>query len=95
MKKKKSKAYKQLCKLFASVENVREANLLIQDLLTPQEIEILIERWQIIQELAKGTPQREIAKKLNTSISTITRGSTALKYGSKGFIYFLKKLQLL
>lgn len=95
MKKRKSKAYKQFCKLLASTENVRESDLLIQDLLTPQETEILIERWQIIQELAKGTPQRKIAKKLNISISTVTRGSTALKYGPQGFIYFLKKLHIL
>jgi hypothetical protein len=33
-------------------------------LLTPQELESLAERWQLIQELDKGTPQRDIAEKL-------------------------------
>lgn len=88
------KPYKELLQLFASIEDEKEADLLLADLFTPQEIEVLSERWQIVQELAKGTPQREIAKRLGTSISTVTRGSIALKHGSKGFSYFLKKLPL-
>ena len=88
-----NKNYHQLCKLFAAIQNVKEADRLIRDLFTPQEIKVLTERWQIIQELAKGTSQRKVAKKLNVSISTITRGSTTLKYGTKGFSHFLRKLQ--
>jgi Trp operon repressor len=89
------KAYKELCELVASVKNEKEADLLLSDLLTGQEREVLAERWQIVQELAKGTPQREIAGKLGTSIATVTRGSLAFQYGNKGFLYFLKKLKKL
>lgn len=64
----------------------------MKDLFTPQEIDALAERWQLIQLLAKGVPQREIAELLNVSISTVTRGSRALQYGSGGFLHFLKKL---
>lgn len=63
------------------------------DILTPQELASVAERWQLIQELHKGTPQRDIAKKLNLSISKITRGSRMLQYGSGGFSLFLKKLK--
>jgi len=86
------KAYKELCELLASVDDEKEANMLLQDLLTPQERDTLEERWQIIQLLAKNTPQRKIAEKLGISISTVTRGSLAFQYGNKGFLYFLKKL---
>ena len=85
------KNYKELCRLLASIENEKEADLLLRDLFTPQELDEFSERWNIVQELDKGTPQREIAKKLEVSISTITRGSTELKYGSKGFALFLAK----
>lgn len=88
-----NKNYKELCKLFLSIEDKKEADLLLRDLFTPQELEEFSERWQIVQELNNGTPQRAIAQKLNVSISTITRGSTTLKYGSKGFSYFLTKLK--
>ncbi len=86
------KSYKELCELLASLKDEKEADLLLKDLFTAQEREVLAERWQIVQELAKGTPQRSIAKKLGISISTVTRGSLAFQYGDKGFIYFLKKL---
>jgi len=82
-----------LYELFASVSSEKEAKLLLDDMLTPQELASLSERWQLIQELHKGTPQRDIAKKLGISISKITRGSRMLQFGSGGFAYFLKKLK--
>lgn len=88
------KSYKELCILVASVKDKKEAALLLGDLLTEQEREVLAERWQIVQELSKGTPQRKIAEKLGTSIATVTRGSLAFQHGNKGFLYFLKKLSL-
>lgn len=88
-----AKHYRELCELFASVENEKEADKLLQDILTPQEIDSVAERWQLVQELAKGTPQREVAEKLSVSISKITRGSRVLQYGSGGFQHFLQKLR--
>lgn len=78
-------------RLFASVENEKEARMLLQDILTPQELEDIAGRWRLIRELARGTPQREIAAKLDLSISKITRGSRMLQFGSGGFRHFLKK----
>jgi TrpR family trp operon transcriptional repressor len=84
---------KNLYQLFASIQSEKEAKMLLEDLLTPQEVASLAERWQLIQELNKGTPQRDIAQKLGVSISKITRGSRMLQYGSGGFKHFLKKLK--
>lgn len=67
--------------------------MLLVDILTPQELESLAERWQLIQALATGMPQREIAEKLGLSISKITRGSRMLQFGEGGFQYFLGKLK--
>lgn len=86
-----SRHLKELYELLASVKNEEEAKLLLDDMLTPQELSSVSERWQLIQELYRGTPQREIAKKLGISISKITRGSRMLQSGSGGFAYFLKK----
>ena len=83
---------KDLYKLFASVETEREAERLLKDILTPQELASIAERWQLVQKLAAGKPQRQISKELFLSVSKITRGSRALKYGSGGFKHFLKKL---
>lgn len=87
------KHLKDLQQLFASVRTPQEAEMLLNDILTPQELESVAERWQLIQALASGKPQREIAHDLKLSISKITRGSRMLKYGSGGFGHFLKKLK--
>ena len=79
--------------LFASIKNEKEAEQLLQDILTPQELESVAERWQLIQALERGVPQRKIAETLNISISKITRGSRMLQYGGGGFRHFLKKLK--
>lgn len=69
--------------------------MLLMDLLTPAEIRSLTKRWLELQELARGTSQREVAKKLKVSISKITRGSRVLKHGTGGAWLFLKRLKKL
>ena len=88
-----SRSFRDLYELFASVKGEQEAKMLLEDLLTPQELASLSERWQLIQELHKGTAQRDIAKKLGISISKITRGSRMLQFGSGGFGHFLERLK--
>jgi TrpR family trp operon transcriptional repressor len=86
------KHLKDLYELFSSIDNTKEAEQLLEDILTPQELESLAERWQEIQLLAAGHTQRDVAKKLDISISKVTRGSRMLQYGSGGFMHFLEKL---
>ncbi len=81
-----------LYELLTLVETPKEAALLLHELLTPQELTQISERWQLVKMLDKGVTQREIAEKLNLSIATVTRGSKAYKEG-KGFQYFLEKMQ--
>ncbi len=85
--------YKELYALIAALKNTKEAEMLLEDLLTPNELDSLAERWQEIQLLARGVPQREVAKKLHLSISKITRGSHALQHGTGGFVTMLKRLR--
>lgn len=86
-----SQHFKDLYRLFASIRNEKEAELLLKDILTPQELDSVCERWQLVRMLHAGVPQREIAKKLKISISKITRGSRMMKFGGGGFKTFLKK----
>ena len=79
--------------LFSAVDTPQEAEKLLCDLLTSQELASLSERWQLVLQLHKGVPQRDIAANLGVSISKITRGSHMLQNGSGGFLYFLEKLQ--
>tara|TARA_Y100000310_G_scaffold325206_1_gene388347 strand:+ start:773 stop:1054 length:282 start_codon:yes stop_codon:yes gene_type:complete len=87
------KHLRDLYRLFSKVGSEKEAKMLLEDILTPQEMDSLAERWQLIQKLHEGKPQRKISKELGVSISKITRGSRMLQYGSGGFGHFLKKLK--
>jgi TrpR family trp operon transcriptional repressor len=87
------KHLRDLYELFSAIQTPAEAEQLLADILTPQELAAIAERWQLVQELQKRTPQREIAKKLNVSISKITRGSRMLQYGAGGFRIFLERLK--
>ena len=88
----KDKNLQDLYSLFANIRHQRDAELLLADILTPQELRTVAERWQLVQALAKGMKQRDIKKKYKISISKITRGSRMLKGGSGGFMVFLKRL---
>jgi TrpR family trp operon transcriptional repressor len=62
---------------------------LVQDflysLLTPSEADEIAKRWALVKEIARGTPQREIAKALGLSLCKITRGSRELKKEGSSF----------
>lgn len=52
-------------------------------ILTESEIKNIEERMQIIHLLLEGKTQREIAKQLNISITTVTRGNKVLEKHKK------------
>ena len=49
--------------------------------LTPAECDTLCDRYQLVEMLLAGYPQREISEKLGVSISQISRGSAELQFG--------------
>lgn len=87
-----SKHYRELCELFASIQSIEEADMLLMDLFTQKERDSLTERWQLIKLLQEGVPQREISEKLKVSISKVTRGSIALQKSKGGFKLFRERL---
>jgi TrpR family trp operon transcriptional repressor len=70
--------------------NKQQFKAVLIDLLSPKEYTELLIRWQIIKELSKGTPQREIAKKLGVSFSKITRGSHVFANPKSRFAQLLR-----
>jgi TrpR family trp operon transcriptional repressor len=83
---------KELVEVFSKISPDKEfAFLFLKDILTPNEIETLALRWQIIKKLNNGETHRAIAGELGLGISTVTRGSRTLSNKNGGFARMLKK----
>ena len=82
---------KELADALVSIKNASLAEAFLNNILTPSELEEISKRLQIVKLLLKGVPQRDVAKKLNVSMGTVSRGSRELKYGENGFKKILQR----
>jgi TrpR-related protein YerC/YecD len=65
---------KNLNEIFLLLKNKNEADDFLKDLCTPAELKALEERWAVAQLLYEDNlSYREIAAKLKTSTTTVTR----------------------
>lgn len=69
----------ELCGILMKIHEKEDMPALLRDLLTPSELQSVIERVQIFKMIKKGIPHRTISQKLKVSISKVTRGSHALQ----------------
>lgn len=80
----------ELVEVVVSLKKKNLALAFLKNILTPSELEEISTRLQIVKLLKKGVSQREVAKTLNVSIGTVSRGARELKYGEQGFNQILK-----
>jgi Trp operon repressor len=90
-KKVRGKYREEFFTILSSLQNTKEGTLFLQDLFTPQEIDTFAERIQLVKQLLRKKPQREVAQHLHTSISKVERGMRMIKYGTGGFKKVLMK----
>ncbi len=81
-----------LLAVIAHLERPAELQRLFEDLFTPAELDAVCERWAIVNRLAAGESQRHIRDAVGASVSTVSRGSRQLKYGSGGFALAFERL---
>lgn len=97
---KKKEAYKPknsrekiLVRVLLSLKTEEEMGALLRDMLTLAEIEEFANRITIVQLLSEGLPYLEIAKKVGTSTTTVTRVAHWLYNGCGGYQSILKLLK--
>jgi TrpR family trp operon transcriptional repressor len=71
--------YESPIEVCCSINDPEVMKKFFSELFTPAELDDLAKRWQLMIELAEGSTQREIAKKLRISLCKITRGAKILK----------------
>jgi TrpR family transcriptional regulator, trp operon repressor len=65
----------ELAEFMRRPQSEEELTRLLKVVLTPAEIESISQRLCILDGIASGVPQREIAEGLRVGIATVTRGS--------------------
>lgn len=85
--------YKELAKVFSRIENEKEMEKFLIEILTESEINALVFRWRLMQDLYDGETQRHIAEKHHISLCKITRGSKILKDTTSVSLKLLKKME--
>ncbi len=69
----------EICEVLCKIRNADEMCRFLEEILTPAERKDLALRWQLMQMLQDGVPQRKIAAELGISLCKITRGAKILK----------------
>jgi TrpR family trp operon transcriptional repressor len=82
----KSKNLALLKSLLIDLKDSESAQDFLDSLLTPEELETLLMRLEIIKLLKQGYTQREVAQKLQVGIATVTRGAKEINKGHFAFI---------
>jgi len=70
---------KELIAIFAQTADPASMEVLFREIFTPNEIDTLTLRWQLLKDLHEGKTQRKIAAEHKISLCKITRGSKLLK----------------
>lgn len=92
---KQFKFNKKTDNLFAvilSLKSINEAECFFRDLCTIEEIREMADRWEIAQLINDKLPYRDIAAKLKTSTTTVSRVASWLNDGRGGYRLILDRL---
>lgn len=81
----------ELIKVLVQIRNPKTMDAFLRDLLTPQEYQEVILRWQIVKQLEAGVSQRDIVKNLGVAVATVTRGARVLQNPHGAFVQRLRK----
>jgi len=72
---------KKIAQVFLSLKTESQMTDFLKGLFTPQELEQLPIRLEIVKRLKQGQSQRQIAQDLKIGIATVTRGALEIKKG--------------
>ena len=75
--------------LLAAVDNPKDMELLFQDLCTNKEVEQMAQRIAAARLLIEGNTYSKVIEKTDISSATLSRVSSAVKYG-EGYKKYLK-----
>lgn len=77
--KQNMSGFEAMCEVLCRIRQPEQMQRFLEEILTPAERKDLALRWQLMEMLQDGIPQRKIASDLGISLCKITRGAKILK----------------
>ena len=93
MKKLKAKEINKLYDAIVSIEERKECEEFLRDLLTKTELNEVATRWLVARLLDKGTTYIEIENITGLSSTTVARVHKWLKKSKGGYVAMLDKIE--
>ena len=88
-----NEAYRLLVKALLSLENEKECDALLEDLLTKKEISDMAQRMLVAKRLSEQVVYSKIVEETGASTATISRVNRAYNYGTGGYATVLDRLK--
>ena len=88
-----NEAYRLLVKALLSLENEKECDALLEDLLTKKEISDMAQRMLVAKRLSEQVVYSKIVEETGASTATISRVNRAYNYGAGGYATVLDRLK--
>ena len=82
---------KTIFSILTKLKTEKEIETFFSEIFTKNELDTLSKRWRIMELLALGDTQRDIAQKLNVSLCKVTRGAKILKNNNAISTKYLNK----
>jgi TrpR-related protein YerC/YecD len=86
-------SYKLLVKALLSLENEKECDALLEDLLTKKEINDMAQRMLVAKRLSEQVVYSKIVEETGASTATISRVNRSYNYGTGGYAMVLDRVK--
>jgi TrpR-related protein YerC/YecD len=87
-----ARAERSLVQALLTLRTEQECRSFLTDLLTPAELEALVDRWSVVAYLNEGVPYRKIHELTGVSVTTIGRVARFLAGENGGYRVVLERL---
>jgi TrpR-related protein YerC/YecD len=87
-----ARAERSLLRALLTLRTEQECRNFLTDLLTPAELEALVDRWSVVAYLDEGVPYRKIHELTGVSVTTIGRVARFLAGENGGYRVALERL---
>ena len=91
--RQEQRAENALYSAILELRSTEECRDFFRDLCTPAELQALVDRWAVVEPIARGEPYRKIHDLTGVSVTTIGRVARILTDGNGGYDLVLRRLK--